>query len=280
MYKRAPLCQPSSNPPSLMADYGGGGADFLALYSSCSDNDPFLLAVVGRYCLWGSENPFDLVVEASAKFSTSPFSSHTNVGVVDQLKSTLTDEQLRLSRNTYFGYFLEMPRLTVHNQMIKFLICRELNQDNPDLFYVKINKNTLCFGLREFSIVTGLRCIGDVKHEDCYRGFNRLKEAFFPGRNRVSMDDLISCFEQKEWQSDGDAVRISLLYFIYTFLFSTMNCRSYISNGDFHLIESGKFELFPWGKVVFTILIDSVKDKLRKVNKFYRFGGLPLALQI
>ncbi|XP_060194661.1 uncharacterized protein LOC132623871 [Lycium barbarum] len=59
-----------------------------------------------------------------------------------------------------------------------------------------------------------------------------------------------------------------------------MNSRSFESNRDFNLIESGEFEFFPWGKVVFTSLIDSVRDKLKKVNKFYRFGGLPLALQI
>ncbi|KAK4347839.1 hypothetical protein RND71_034178 [Anisodus tanguticus] len=32
---------PSSNPLSSITDYGRGGADFLALHPSCSDNDPF-----------------------------------------------------------------------------------------------------------------------------------------------------------------------------------------------------------------------------------------------
>ncbi|XP_009596144.1 uncharacterized protein [Nicotiana tomentosiformis] len=95
-----------------------------------------------------------------------------------------------------------------------------------------------------------------------------------------SKDDLIDCFRAKRWQSDNDALKISLLYFIYTFLFFTISKRSFVSNRDFFLIESGEYEQFPWGNVIYQALIGLVRNKFRFVKKFHRFGGLPLALQI
>ncbi|XP_070009978.1 uncharacterized protein [Nicotiana sylvestris] len=223
---------------------------------------------------------WDYYVALDAKLSCSHWSSHTNIGVVDELKLKLTDEQIQMFRKTCFGYFLDLPPVVVQNQVIRFLMSRELVQDSEDEFYVKINHSTLCFGIREFAIISGLRCVGEVNDEGTYSGSNRLKEAYFPDRDRVSKDDLIDCFMEKRWQSDNDALKISLLYFIYTFLFFTISKRSFVSNRDFFLIESGEYEQFPWGKIVFKALIGSVRNKFRFVKKFHRFGGLPLALHI
>ncbi|XP_070012861.1 uncharacterized protein [Nicotiana sylvestris] len=49
-------------------------------------------------------------------------------------------------------------------------------------------------------------------------------------------------------KSDEDALKIAVLYFIHSFLFSTTN-DDLITKNDFLLVESGDFETFPWGKV-------------------------------
>ncbi|XP_069149974.1 uncharacterized protein [Solanum lycopersicum] len=53
-----------------------------------------------------------------------------------------------------------------------------------------------------------------------------------------------------------------------------------ISNRDFYLVESGKFNSYPWGLDVYKKLSDSVRHELKSIHKYYRIGGLPLALQI
>lgn len=128
---------------------------------------------------------WDFYVALDTKLSCSRWSSHTNVGVVDELKLKLTDEQIQMFRKTCFGYFLDLPLAVVQNQVIRFVMSRELVQDSEDEFYVKINHSTLCFGIREFAIISGLRCVGEVNDEGTYSGSNRLKDAYFPDRNRV-----------------------------------------------------------------------------------------------
>ncbi|KAH0719356.1 hypothetical protein KY285_015387 [Solanum tuberosum] len=53
-----------------------------------------------------------------------------------------------------------------------------------------------------------------------------------------------------------------------------------ISNRDFYLVESGQFNSYPWGLDVYKKLSDSVRHELKSTHKYYRLGGLPLALQI
>ncbi|OIT20092.1 hypothetical protein A4A49_39875, partial [Nicotiana attenuata] len=93
---------------------------------------------------------------------------------------------------------VQCDKLPVKNQVLRFLMSRELVQDSEDEFHVKINHSTLCFGIREFAIISGLRCVGEVNDEETYNGSNRLKEAYFFDRDRVSKDDLIDCFMEKD----------------------------------------------------------------------------------
>ncbi|WMV53922.1 hypothetical protein MTR67_047307 [Solanum verrucosum] len=53
-----------------------------------------------------------------------------------------------------------------------------------------------------------------------------------------------------------------------------------ITNRDFYLVESGQFNSYPWGLDVYKKLSDSVRHELKSTHKYYRLGGLPLALQI
>ena len=45
-------------------------------------------------------------------------------------------------------------------------------------------------------------------------------------------------------------------------------------------MESGKFNSYPWGLDVYKKLSDSVRHELKSTHKYYRIGGLSLALQI
>ncbi|KAH0653773.1 hypothetical protein KY289_031451 [Solanum tuberosum] len=45
-------------------------------------------------------------------------------------------------------------------------------------------------------------------------------------------------------------------------------------------MESGQFNSYPWGLDVYKKLSDSVRHELKSTHKYYRLGGLPLALQI
>ncbi|XP_019264605.1 PREDICTED: uncharacterized protein LOC109242203 [Nicotiana attenuata] len=184
-------------------------------------------------------------------------------------------------RESCFGYFLDLPRVAIQAQLIRSLMFRELVQDKCDQFYVKLNDEcVLRFGLREFGIVSGLNCCGNEPVEGKFSGPNRLVDTYFSGFEVVSKNSLIDCFEKKKWQSDEDAVKIAIIYFINTFLMSTQAQKTFICKRDFHLVESGEYVSFSWGKIAFRALMKSVRDRLRGKSEFYRIGGFPLALQV
>ncbi|XP_070008159.1 uncharacterized protein [Nicotiana sylvestris] len=179
--------------------------------------------------------PWKLYIPVGEPFPVTHWSSYTNVDIVSVLQSKLTDVQLRMFRKSCFGYFLNLPRVSIQTQLIRSLMFRD--------------------------------------------GPNRLVDTYFSGFEVVSKKSLIYCFEKKKWQSDEDAVKIAIIYFINTFLVSTQAQKTFISKRDFHLVESGEYVSFPWGKIAFRALMKSVRDRLRGKSEFYRIDGFLLALQ-
>ncbi|XP_075079873.1 uncharacterized protein LOC142165155 [Nicotiana tabacum] len=180
--------------------------------------------------------PWKLYIPVGEPFPVTHWSSYTNVDIVSVLQSKLTDVQLRMFRKSCFGYFLNLPRVSIQTQLIRSLMFRD--------------------------------------------GPNRLVDTYFSGFEVVSKKSLIYCFEKKKWQSDEDAVKIAIIYFINTFLVSTQAQKTFISKRDFHLVESGEYVSFPWGKIAFRALMKSVRDRLRGKSEFYRIDGFLLALQV
>lgn len=205
--------------------------------------------------------------------------AQTNVEAVKLLKEKLDARQIQMFRETCFGRFLDLPPVVVQHQLIHSLLLREVVEEEDDALWISVKDVRLRFGLVEFGIITGLKCTGDA--DKCYDsdGAGHLINTYFSSElTRVPKQSLIECFHNKRWKSDEDAVKIAVLYFIHTFLFSTVN-RKHISTDDFEFVESGAYETYPWGKAVFKATLKSMKGKLRGKPSMYRLGGLPLAFQ-
>ncbi|XP_060174887.1 uncharacterized protein LOC132605714 isoform X2 [Lycium barbarum] len=207
--------------------------------------------------------------------------AHTNVDIVNLLNEKLDAKQIQMFRETCFGHFLDLPHVVVQHQLIHHLLLKEVVEEEEDALWISIKDVSLRFGLVEFGLITGLKCTGDA--DKCYDsdGAGRLVDTYFSDFSeltRVPKQSLIDCFLKKRWKSDEDAVKIAVLYFIHTFLFSTVN-RKQISRDEIELVESGAYETYPWGKVVFKATLESMKGKLQGKPSMYRLGGLPLAFQ-
>ncbi|KAK4731964.1 hypothetical protein R3W88_024952 [Solanum pinnatisectum] len=157
-------------------------------------------------------------------FTRARFCSHVNISIVELLKLKLSSVQFDMFRKTVFVHFLDMKLFFVQNQVLCYLMRKELVQDRLDKFYVDVNSNRLCFGIEEFVAVTRLKCDGDVVANFFYEYSNRLKRTYFPNR-----------------------MNIVVLYFIYTFLLSVVANRNSTSDQHFYLVESGEYMSFPWG---------------------------------
>ncbi|KAJ8538469.1 hypothetical protein K7X08_027690 [Anisodus acutangulus] len=59
--------------------------------------------------------------------------------------------------------------------MLRYFMVRELNASNEDAFLMDINGSELRFTIREFVIVSGLKCTGDL---DDFKAAKKIAEAF------------------------------------------------------------------------------------------------------
>ncbi|KAM3267599.1 hypothetical protein P3S67_032228 [Capsicum chacoense] len=205
--------------------------------------------------------------------------AQTNVEAVNMLKEKLDAKQIQMFRETCFGRFLDLPPVVVQHQLAHSLLLREVVEEKDDALWISVKDVKLRFGLVEFGIITGLKCTGDAYKCCDSDGLGQLINTYFPSeQSRVAKQSLIDCINDKRFKSDEDAVKLAVLYFIHTFLFSTVK-RKHITRGDFELVESGAYETYPWGKAVFKAIMKAMKGKLQGKPSFYRLGGLPLAFQ-
>ncbi|XP_060180719.1 uncharacterized protein LOC132610441 [Lycium barbarum] len=176
-----------------------------------------------------------------------------------------------------------MQHCDVQAQMLRCCMVRELIGSTPDAFLIDINGNELRFSIREFAIITGLKCVGDENAFKVNRkGKNRILEIYFGGSKKMpSKADLIEYFTDKNWGlNDVDAVKIAVLYFIHTYILSNEKNTVKIPRLHFDLVESGRYVDYPWGKKTFNELIKSMTHKMTSEKKFYRLHGMPLAMQV
>lgn len=197
---------------------------------------------------------------------------------IEFLKEKLTDMQLNIFRRTCFGQFLDLPEVVIQNQLIHSLLLREVVSGRSEEIWVKVGRIKLRFGLMELGLMTGLKCNGDDLKDYDSIATTRLCDEYFHSFNKVTKERLIECFNNKSWKCDEDVLKLAILYFIHTFLFSTPT-KNFISKGYFHIVDSGEYQSFPRGRKVLVAMIKSMKDTLRREAGSYRYGGLPLAFQ-
>ncbi|KAH0634353.1 hypothetical protein KY284_037139 [Solanum tuberosum] len=206
--------------------------------------------------------------------------SSTKDGIVKDLKKILTVEQLDMFRQTCFGMYLDIPECSFQAQLHRCLMTLEVDQDNPNEFWICANGSILPFTIAEFALITGLKCTGnenDFQVDD--NSNSSLLVDYFYGAKIVKKEDLNNCFNDKRWGSNNeDAVKIAILYFIYNFIFSQQN--DTIPIRDFVIVDNGTYNQFPWGKISFKELMRTYRHKLNYTKQLYRQAGMSYAIQV
>ncbi|KAK6774112.1 hypothetical protein RDI58_029351 [Solanum bulbocastanum] len=158
-------------------------------------------------------------------------------------------------RQPCFGMYLGIPECTFQAQMHRCLMT--LEQENPDEFWI-----------------TGLKCTdNEVDFQSYVNSSKWLLVDYFHGNTNIKKEHFIKCFYDKMWGNNNeDVVKISILYFIHNFIFSHQNDAS-IPTRDFEIVDSGTYDQFPWGKLIFKELMKLYMHKINYFQKLYRFLG-------
>ena len=65
-------------------------------------------------------------------------------------------------RKTCFGVYLDMPTILIQGRVLHNILMRQVYQEDDDSLHFMVNGVPLRFGLPEFALDSGLRCIGNT----------------------------------------------------------------------------------------------------------------------
>ncbi|KAF3640145.1 hypothetical protein FXO38_22277 [Capsicum annuum] len=105
-------------------------------------------------------------------------------------------------------------------------------------------------------------------------------EKYFPGsKSSVKRSLFIERFKLGNFENNSDALNMSIIYFIHTFLYSQVR-DSIVRKLNFVMVENGSYEQFSWGNSSFEKLITSWRQDFFVAKQLYSMGGMPHVLNV
>ncbi|KAF4392152.1 hypothetical protein G4B88_026141 [Cannabis sativa] len=151
------------------------------------------------------------------------FPNHEN-NVIANINSKLTPSQVKLFRETCFGYFLDMNPIARQTQLIHSALHREVHQKNPSKMWFKFGSQNFRFSLAEFAVVTGLLCVGDSDMSAYAKKENAFVDKYFSDQ-QVTVSVVEERFRYNDFKLDEYAVKMAVLYFVSNCLFTIPNSK-------------------------------------------------------
>uniref|UniRef100_A0A9I9E5G9 DUF1985 domain-containing protein n=1 Tax=Cucumis melo TaxID=3656 RepID=A0A9I9E5G9_CUCME len=182
---------------------------------------------------------------------------HIKSTVVDKIKKNLGDRLINRFREGIFGQFLNFSITNQSSQLLLHLIQRMCKPKSTSQLQFLIEGRVMRFGLREFALITGLKCheIPDINHEDM-KGGGRLKWVYFENLKIVTRQYLNVMFNISTAGTDDDRIKMAKLYFLESFLIPNPKCLSVEWDHIIMVDDDEVFDGYPWGRVAFEILMD------------------------
>ncbi|XP_060963681.1 uncharacterized protein LOC115713341 [Cannabis sativa] len=196
---------------------------------------------------------------------------------------------------TCFGHFLNLPDFKVQPQVFHGLLLREVQQPNDAELWVMIRGVRLRFSIEEFALILWVRLVKVICSVlDFKQEVNSLCERYWPTSSSITKESVRECFTTKRWgDSDEDAVKLAVLYFVEWFLLSGTKHKN-VPKSILDVVDSGRYNEFAWGRSSFELTISSLKGKLdswvegvrkarssgKRPSVFYTLIGCPHVLQV
>jgi len=202
-----------------------------------------------------------------------------------------------LFRKTIFGPFLDLVKYSNQCQLIHELLFHVVHNPNQNELWFKFGDSFSKFSIEEFAVISGLKCTGDVNFSNYVdtSDFSRRSKYFQDHcTGLVKRGTVKKCFESVYFDSDEEAVKMGLLYFVSLFLLAKPKDMG-VSDDLVRIVDSPRFNDFPWGKLSFNLLFASLKSGIDTLYKHddkvlvrndkrrvdgYKIYGLAFAFQV
>ncbi|CAE6074983.1 unnamed protein product [Arabidopsis arenosa] len=211
-------------------------------------------------------------------------------------------DEMQMLLDSPFGYLFGIPanKSSFSGKLVLGLICRQLVTKKVNEMWMVFGGHPIKFGLREFSIVTGLECGVYPKKKDVEAvlkvkpGCKKVWDALFVdrfGENATSLvQDLVAWLKEDKSMDGWKQLALSLIILVDGVIACGKNpIRP--QDTTVEMTKNVKFFLkYPWGRLSFTRTLErianfqtpsDVKKLIRSVKDgSYALHGFPLALQL
>ncbi|KAG5595947.1 hypothetical protein H5410_037179 [Solanum commersonii] len=208
---------------------------------------------------------------------------YTQVKILHKLHKRLPPNQYNhICLSSCFAQLTTIKRCLVKAQLFRCFMLREMEGSSTNAILIYVNGTTLRFTIRDFAIISGLKC-SDNEFEFCFHRDqpNRIMVEYFPGQSSFTKARLIASYRAKVYgDNEDDAYKFGILYYIHTFIMSVEPNTTSIDRIDFDLVETYRFMNYPWGKRAFDELAKVINNKIKLDGQYYRIHGFPLPMQV
>ncbi|KAI3864492.1 hypothetical protein MKX03_011298 [Papaver bracteatum] len=218
--------------------------------------------------------------------------NHWKHNCIEDITKQLETPYLEMFEDSCIGHFKHLPYINLytnvfHNVLLRRKYAPKKDKEEVDSmsFIIGVDQE-ICFGEREFALLSGLKFQGSelINH---HPNGSRLKEVHFPGKDSVTLDDLIKKFRQLP--QGLDKLKLGLLYIAENVILGRRSDMT-VDKGHFLLVDNLKeFNTYPWGELSYKATVKylislSEKTQISEEKSIprivhYNVYGFPLVFQ-
>lgn len=227
---------------------------------------------------------FTIGEEPPAQRSISYHSDDKNL--FKALSNSLTSEEYEELKASKLGVFIKFKELGFGwtSRLVHFLLSFQLDIKKKFELYTLIGPEPLRFSILEFENLTGLNCdyVPDLENPRCE--ISKEMAAFWEKMGvdlyaGPSIENITAAFNKCDRWSRDDRMRLGYLA-IYAGYIEARKFSSPTRASLARLVmDLEKFENYPWGRVAFKVLMDSLKAK-DLTQTGYTVDGFVQVLQV
>ncbi|KAF8114909.1 hypothetical protein N665_0032s0040 [Sinapis alba] len=207
---------------------------------------------------------------------------HSSVAYIDTVKKILTKEEFQKIQDTFMGPVIKLSEryLQLSGKIIHVLLARSIVTEKENELLFHFGGQLLRFSIREFHMMTGLKCIGEIEQKEDETENQVYTWDLLEGGH--SLDDLEEQLSKTSEDSSDERFSLAMLLLIESILLQRSAVYKFPLENVKKAQDINVLMSYPWGREAYTLLLKSikraVKTKLEKVK--YDLQGFPLAFHL
>ncbi|KAF8051981.1 hypothetical protein N665_1633s0003 [Sinapis alba] len=206
---------------------------------------------------------------------------------INTILDALEEEAIQYLRGTSFGKIVEIAEKPgFSGRFARYLLSRQLKVEKKHEAWFRFAGKPIRFSIREFAIVTGLPC-GEIPQNQKLKKKKNMKEKLywpelFGNIEHMRVYKAVKMLRRKTVTDKDTRLKLACLAIVSSVLLSTNLKMKMLKEHAQLLGDIEEFLAFPWGRLAFDMLMDSIKkcDEVSLSKNTIALKGLALQLVI